>query len=160
MYLANDQQQSYGTKYLHDYTQSQWKEYYFKKSWLYIIYLKNCVCGWVRSRTHEHICDWRFKDNLWESLLSHHIGLKDQSQVLMLAASTLSGWAISTAWFCKLYKWSHVEEFQPLVESKRHLLYCKNLFTNDTVRELGEWCHLYDNSPQSNISTGTHSFHS
>lgn len=38
MYLANDQQQSYGTKYLHDYTQSQWKEYYFKKSWIYIIF--------------------------------------------------------------------------------------------------------------------------
>lgn len=51
MYLANNQQ-SYGTKFLHDYTQSQWKEYYFKKLWLYIFYLKNCVC------VCAYVCTW------------------------------------------------------------------------------------------------------
>lgn len=84
MYFTNDQQQPYGTKDLHNFIPSQSKEYYFKKLWLYIFYLKLWVGG-----EYTLACKWGSKDNLWESLLSHHVGLKDPSQVLRFGCKRL-----------------------------------------------------------------------
>lgn len=39
----------------------------------------------------EYCAMWRSEDNLQMSILSHHVGLRDQTRVINLVADTLSG---------------------------------------------------------------------
>lgn len=58
--------------------------YYLK---IYYTYFLHIFILCVR----EYCAMWRSEDNLQMSILSHHVGLRDQTRVINLVAGTLSG---------------------------------------------------------------------